>query len=92
MHENDHLSFLLHFGKIVKILNVIPVTFCSAEHSFGALRRLETYLRSTMEKDHLSSLALLCIERAYGNKVLKEQFEKIIDKFAEESNHAQYFF
>ena len=48
MHENDLFDILLEFSKVVHILAVIPATSCSAERSFSALRRLETYLRSTM--------------------------------------------
>ena len=42
MHENDL------FDRFPLFSNVIPATLCSAERSFSALRRLKTYLRSTM--------------------------------------------
>ena len=42
MHENDL------FDRFPLYSNVIPATLCSAERSFSALRRLKTYLRSTM--------------------------------------------
>ena len=92
MYENEQLEFLPHFAKAVKILNIIPVTLCSSERSFSALRRLKTYLRSTMEQKRLSDLAILCIEREYGNKVLKGDMDKIIVKFAEKNNRSKYFF
>ena len=92
MHENDQLTFLPHLAKVMRILNIIPVTSCSSERSFSALRRILTYLRSTMGQERLTNLALLCIERIYGNEVLKNDIEKIIDKFAETKNRAQYFF
>ena len=88
MHDNDQLNFLPHFGKVTLILNIIPATSCSAERSFSALRRLETYLRSTMGQDRLSHLALLCIERAYGNTL---DIEKVIDVFASRKQRSQYF-
>ena len=49
--------------KTFKIAMTIGVSTASAERSFSSLRRLKTYLRSTLSQDHLSDLALLYIER-----------------------------
>ena len=54
---------------MMHILAVIPATSCSAERSFSALRRLKTYLRSTMGQQRVSNIALISIERAYANSV-----------------------
>ena len=35
----------------IKILATMPVTSCSCEKSFSAIRRLKNYTRSTMTKD-----------------------------------------
>ena len=48
MHENDLFDTFRVFSNVVHILGVIPATLCSAERSFSALRRLKTYLHSTM--------------------------------------------
>ena len=48
MHENNLFDMFPVFSNVVHILGVIPATLCSAERSFSALRRLKTYLRSTM--------------------------------------------
>ena len=45
-----------------------------------------------MGQGRLTNLALLCIERIYGNEVLKNDIEKVIDTLAETKNRAQYFF
>ena len=37
----------------------MPATNASCERSFSALRRLKTYLRSTMRQDRLNHLMLL---------------------------------
>ena len=47
--------------KILVHIMVLPVTTCEAEQSFSALRRIKTYLRSTMSQERLSRLALLNI-------------------------------
>ncbi|RXM32747.1 52 kDa repressor of the inhibitor of the protein kinase [Acipenser ruthenus] len=44
---------------LLKITATIPVTTASAERSFRCLRRLKSYLRSTMGQDRLSGLAML---------------------------------
>ena len=51
MHENDLFDMLPVFSNAVHILRVIPASLCSAKRSFSALRRLKTYLRSTMSNN-----------------------------------------
>ena len=41
------------------ILLVIPATNATSERSFSALRRIKSYLHSTMTQDHLNHLMLL---------------------------------
>ena len=48
VHENDLFDMFPEFSNVVHLLAVIPATSCSAERSFSALRRLKTYIRSTM--------------------------------------------
>ena len=67
MHENDLFDIFQEFSKVVHILAVIPATSCSAERSFSALRRLKTYLRSTIGRQRVSNIALINIERAHAN-------------------------
>ena len=62
----------------LKIFGTIPVTTCSCERSISTLRRLKTYLRSTMGQKRLKSLALLHVHREINLDV-----EKIIDRFAQ---------
>ncbi|XP_074535563.1 LOW QUALITY PROTEIN: zinc finger MYM-type protein 1-like [Halichoeres trimaculatus] len=58
----------------------IPVTSCSCERSFSALRRLHTWLRNTMGQERLSNLAIMSIEK----EVLQAHVdhEEVIDRFA----------
>jgi len=39
------------------------VTTCTSERSFSSLRRLKTYLSSTMAENRLNGLAMLSIHR-----------------------------
>jgi hypothetical protein len=51
---------------ILCIMLTMPVTSATAERSFSVLRRLKTYVRSTMNNDRLSSLALMHIHRDFS--------------------------
>ena len=65
---------------------------CEAERSFSTMKRLKTYLRSTMLEERLNSLAVLNIHRDVCNKVVEEDMDKLINKFAEGSGRKLYFF
>jgi hypothetical protein len=58
MHQNGLDEVLPVFYRVCSILATIPATSCSAERSFSGLRRVKTYLRSTMGQERLSGLAL----------------------------------
>ena len=68
-----------HYPKIkflLKILCTLPVTTASAERSFSMLRRLKTWLRSTMGNQRLTGLALLA-----ASKDIQPSPEEVIDSF-----------
>ena len=62
---------------ILRIIGTLPVTTCTCERSVSALRRLKTYMRSTMSDDRLNSIALMHIHRDVDISV-----EDVIDRFA----------
>ena len=92
MKESELIQFVPELYKALKFLCVIPATSCSAERAFSALRRLETYLRSTMGQDRLSHLAIICIEREYSNLVMKHDIDDLIDVFGSCNNRQSFFF
>ena len=98
MDKNDPFDIFPEFSKVVHILAVIPATSssaersCSAERSFSALRRLKTYLRSTMGQQRVSNIALINIERAYANSVVSNDMDRIIDIFGRRNGGDSYFF
>ena len=59
------------------ILLSMPVSTATAERSFSAMRRLKTYLRSTMSTERMSGLGLLHIHREREINT-----ERVVDKFA----------
>ena len=60
--KDELLELVPEFVKVATILAVISATSRSAERSFSGLRRLKTYLRSTMGEKRLCSIALTNIE------------------------------
>ena len=50
--------------KLLQLLLVLPVSSCDAERSFSSLRRLKTYLRSTMTQTRLNSVAVLHVHQS----------------------------
>ena len=78
-------SLLLQVDKIafpniytaLQILATIPVTTCTCERTISTLRRLKTYLRSTMIESRLNGLALLHVHRE-----INLEPQTIIDRFA----------
>ena len=49
-------SLLSQVVLLMKLILVMPATNSTSERSFSALRRIKTYLRSTMKQKRLNSL------------------------------------
>ncbi|XP_025405608.1 52 kDa repressor of the inhibitor of the protein kinase-like, partial [Sipha flava] len=64
-------------NKILKLLITLPISNSSSERSFSSLRRLKTWLRSTMCETRLTGLALLNIHRDIAIDI-----EKLIQRFS----------
>ncbi|KAI6657242.1 hypothetical protein LOD99_11146 [Oopsacas minuta] len=77
--------------KLILIAACIPVSTASPERSFSALRRLKTYLRSTIGQQRLSGLALMNIEAEVARS-LETELDLIVDKFASSSQRRSEFY
>ena len=59
--------------KLLRLYLTVPVTMCTAERSFSALRRVKTYLRSSVTEERLNNVLLLHVHREEAaNRDLKE--------------------
>ena len=85
-------TFLPQLSKIAKIFASIPATSSTVERSFSTLRRLKSFLRSTMGQARLSSIAIINIERPYANRILQESMGRIIDIFGKRKNRQSFLF
>jgi len=72
---------------LLQVLATLPVTTATAERSFSTLKRLKTYLRSSMRDDRLTSLALVHVHA----ETVPIETEEIIDKFASTGPHKLNF-
>ncbi|GBN71107.1 hypothetical protein AVEN_228774-1 [Araneus ventricosus] len=79
--ENNLQTTFSETYKLLLIIVTIPMTTAEAERCFSTLKRVKTFLRSTMSKDRLSALALLSIEKRTINDIPKFN-ENVIDLFA----------
>jgi len=65
----------------VQIVLTVPIASATAERSFSTMKRVKTYLRSTMTDQRLNNLCLLAIEREMSHDILSDP-SSVIDKFA----------
>lgn len=71
-----------------QIALTLGVSTATAERSFSSLRRIKTYLRSTMTDDRLSNMALLYIERELSSKLWNDIEQLVID-FAQQHGNSK---
>ena len=50
---------------LLKLVATLPITSCECERSFSNLRRLKTWLRTTMDTDRLGALALMNVHYSH---------------------------
>jgi hypothetical protein len=71
--------------KCLQIALTIGVTSASAERSFSALRRLKTYLRSTITQERVTYLSVIYVEREISHELWNPSVqEELILQFAEQ--------
>lgn len=69
---------------------IIPATTCTAERSFSTLRKVKTWLRSTMSEGRLDALCMMYIHRNLVNELIEKGFySEIIDRFGQDRRRLQ---
>ena len=71
---------------LLTILGTLPVSTTTSERSFSTMRRLKTYLRSSVGNERVTGLALLSIHK---NRQIDR--EKIMNDFVARSNRRSDF-
>jgi hypothetical protein len=67
--------------RILTILLTMPVSSATSERSFSAMRRIKSYLRSTMGDERLSSLSLMHVLRQ-----IPVEIDKVLSEFINRKN------
>jgi hypothetical protein len=69
--------------RFIRLMLLCPATSCSAERSFSALRRLKTWLRSTMTQPRLNSVAVCHVHQDIIDSL---DITKLAEEFASRSD------
>jgi hypothetical protein len=80
--ENNLDDVLSEITKLIKILLTVPMTTSEAERCFSILKRIKTFLISTMNSERLNALTVLSMEKNFLS-CHPEIKEKIVDLFAQ---------
>ncbi|XP_060870008.1 52 kDa repressor of the inhibitor of the protein kinase-like [Metopolophium dirhodum] len=86
MEAFKYASMFPNIKCLLTILSVIPITTASAERSFSSLKRIKTYLRSTMSQERFNGLAMLHI-----NKDIQVKPGEVLDVFAKKHKRKLQF-
>jgi len=77
-------SLLSQVSRVVQLIMVMPATNASSERSFSALRRVKTYLRSTMGQQRLNNLMVLHVHKELTDAL---NLEEVVNDFVADSEH-----
>lgn len=72
--------FFPNIHTVLRLICTLPVTSCTCERSISGLKRLKTYLRSTMSQDRLNGLALMHFH--CGNSDIGIDYDALVDMFS----------
>ena len=71
-----------HALKLLQLAITLPVSSATCERAFSAMRRVQNYLRTTMDQHRFSSLSLLQIESELAAEI---DIDKMVDEFARDT-------
>ncbi|KAK6479921.1 zinc finger MYM-type protein 1-like, partial [Huso huso] len=80
IYKENLLELYGNLSIALRLLLTLPVTVASGERSFSSLKRIKTYLRSTMSQERLNGLAMISIEQRVRRSL---NMEDIIKAFTE---------
>jgi len=87
--RRESVLFFSKVCQVAKLLLVMPATNAFSKHSFSAMRRIKTYLRSTMGQERLNHLMLLHLHK---DKLDDLDLVYIANEFVKGSDHRLSFF
>uniref|UniRef100_A0A8C5P6W8 Repressor of the inhibitor of the protein kinase n=1 Tax=Leptobrachium leishanense TaxID=445787 RepID=A0A8C5P6W8_9ANUR len=88
----NHTDLFPSVRQAILIALTLPVTTCTVERSFSTMRRVKTWLRSTMAVERLSGLCMMSIQRVEIEENKQQLIGKVINKFAQDPRRLQFLF
>jgi hypothetical protein len=76
-------------GTLLRIFITVPISTATAERSFSALRRIKTYLRSTMTQERLNNVMLL---HCHKDRTDALELETINKEFMQSNEQRRNYF
>nr|CAB3267958.1 zinc finger MYM-type protein 1-like [Phallusia mammillata] len=87
-----HTNMFPAVRKAILIALTLPATSCEVERSFSTLRRVKTWLRTSMSDQRLSGICMLSVHRDKIKQQKNVLINKIIDKFGRDPRRLQFLF
>ena len=84
-----YVGMLREVAKLVTVYLTFPVTSATAERSFSSLRRIKTYLRSSMTAYRLNNLFLLYVHLPLTEKL---DLVEVAREFVSANSRRQRYF
>lgn len=75
--------------KVVQLILVMPATNAASERSFSTMKRVKSYLRSTMGQERLNNLMIMNIYKAEAEKL---DLRQVADEFVRGNDHRMRIF
>ena len=82
-------TMLSEVDRLIKLYLTFPVSSATAERSFSSLRRIKTFLRSTMTQHRLNNLFMLYVHCKRTDKV---DLRGVANEFISANTHRNNFF
>ena len=82
-------GMLNEVDKLVRAYLTFPVTSVTAERSFSSLRRIKTYLRSSMTAKHLNNLFILYVHKTLTDSL---DIESVVNEFVSANTWRMNYF
>ena len=83
------MALLSEVKRLLQLILVMPATNATSERSFSALRRIKSYLRSTMGQERLNHLMVLYVHKSRTDRI---NLETILNNFVGGSEHRSSIF
>ena len=75
--------------RLIKIFYTVPVTTSTAERTFSSLRRLKTFLRTTMSQPRLNNAMTLYVHKEITDRI---DLSELAATFINENERRRSFF